>query len=100
MRARRRRPCVCNCITSLVTRLAAAIKSFAASVLVTGLVAGGAAQAQSVAIPNFWDPRARTEKPDLAGVRTVRFMVDDEFPPLHFSGPDGVPTGFSVELAR
>jgi polar amino acid transport system substrate-binding protein len=26
-------------------------------------------------------------------------MVDDEFPPLHFAGPDGVPTGFSVELA-
>jgi polar amino acid transport system substrate-binding protein len=27
-------------------------------------------------------------------------MTDDEFPPLHFAGPDGNPTGFSVELAR
>jgi polar amino acid transport system substrate-binding protein len=53
-----------------------------------------------VAIPNFWDPRARQERPDLTGLRTVRFLTDDEFPPLHFAGPDGSPTGFSVELAR
>jgi polar amino acid transport system substrate-binding protein len=27
-------------------------------------------------------------------------LVDDDFPPLHFAGADGNPTGFSVELAR
>ena len=27
-------------------------------------------------------------------------MTDDEFPPLHFAGLDGTPTGFAVELAR
>src|SRR3954462_8038478 len=59
-----------------------------------------AVQAQPVTIPNFWDPRARTEKPDLTGLKTVRFLVDDDFPPLHFAGADGNPTGFSVELAR
>jgi polar amino acid transport system substrate-binding protein len=53
-----------------------------------------------VAIPNFWDPRGRQERPDLTGLRTVRFLTEDEFPPLHFAGPDGSPTGFSVELAR
>ena len=53
-----------------------------------------------VAIPNFWDPRVQLERPDLTGLRTIRFLVDDDFPPLHFSGPDGNPTGFSVELAR
>jgi polar amino acid transport system substrate-binding protein len=58
------------------------------------------AQAQGVAIPNFWDPRAQLERPDLTGMRTVRFLVDDDFPPLHFPGLDGNPTGFSVELAR
>lgn len=57
------------------------------------------AQAQ-VAIPNFWDPRVQIERPDLVGLRTIRFLIDDDFPPLHFSGPDGNPTGFSVELAR
>ena len=58
------------------------------------------ARAQGVAIPNFWDPRGRQERPDLTGLRTVRFLTEDEFPPLHFAGPDGSPTGFSVELAR
>ncbi|GEO16835.1 ABC transporter substrate-binding protein [Microvirga aerophila] len=68
-------------------------------VLLTVLPQGGG-QAQGVSIPNFWDPRAQLERPDLTGVRTVRFLVDDEFPPLHFAGLDGNPTGFSVELAR
>jgi polar amino acid transport system substrate-binding protein len=63
-------------------------------------VAGWSARAEDVAIPNFWDPRARQERPDLTGLRTVRFLTDDEFPPLHFAGPDGGLTGFSVELAR
>jgi polar amino acid transport system substrate-binding protein len=36
----------------------------------------------------------------LPATRTIRFLVDDDFPPLHFSGLDGAPTGFSVELAR
>jgi polar amino acid transport system substrate-binding protein len=62
--------------------------------------APAASLAQGVQIPNFWDPRARIERPDLTGFRTVRFLVDDEFPPLHFSAFDGAPTGFSVELAR
>lgn len=51
-------------------------------------------------IPNLWDPRARQERPDLSGLRTVRFLTEDDFPPLHFAGPDGAPTGFAVELAR
>lgn len=58
------------------------------------------AQAQGVNIPNFWDPRAQLDRPDLPASRTIRFLVDDDFPPLHFSGLDGNPTGLSVELAR
>lgn len=58
------------------------------------------ALAQDVAIPNLWDPRAGAERPEISPGRTVRFLTDDEFPPLHFAGPDGVPTGFVVELAR
>jgi polar amino acid transport system substrate-binding protein len=84
----------------LVSRFATEIKRV---VLVAAMLAGAAvpaAQAQQVAIPNFWDPRSRTEKPDLTGIKTVRFLVDDDFPPLHFAGADGNPTGFSVELAR
>jgi polar amino acid transport system substrate-binding protein len=60
-----------------------------------------APRAEGVAIPNFWNPRARQERiePQQTG-RTVRFLTDDEFPPLHFAGPDGTPTGFVVEIAR
>jgi polar amino acid transport system substrate-binding protein len=67
--------------------------------LFNGLLAPDALS-QGVAIPNFWDPKSRSDRPDLGGIRTVRFLTDDEFPPLHFAGPDGAPTGFSVELAR
>ncbi len=67
--------------------------------ILAGIPLLGGAAAQGVAIPNFWDPRVRTERPDL-GARSLRFLTEDEFPPLHFAGPDGNPTGFSVELAR
>nr|WP_230531334.1 transporter substrate-binding domain-containing protein [Microvirga roseola] len=67
--------------------------------LLLGWLSGPAA-AQGVSVPNFWDPKAPLERPDLTGMRTVRFLVDDDFPPLHFPGLDGAPTGFSVELAR
>lgn len=63
-------------------------------------LAAGPALAQPVAIPNFWDPRTGQDRPELALSRTIRFLTEDEFPPLHFAGPDGSPTGFSVELAR
>jgi polar amino acid transport system substrate-binding protein len=73
---------------------------FACISLIFNGVVDVSARAEGVAIPNFWDPRARQERPDLTGLRTVRFLTDDEFPPLHFAGPDGGLTGFSVELAR
>lgn len=56
--------------------------------------------ADAVTIPNFWDPHARTERPELPTTRSLRFLTDDDFPPLHFAGPEGNPTGFVVELAR
>lgn len=59
-----------------------------------------ASAADSVVIPNFWDPRARADKPDLGSIRVIRFLTDDEYPPLHFADADGNPTGFSVDLAR
>ncbi len=82
-----------------LAQLGRKIKSVLAPAAALALLAGPAV-AQGVAIPNFWDPRNKFERPDLTTVRTVRFLVEDEFPPLNFTGPDGVPTGFSVELAR
>lgn len=51
-------------------------------------------------IPNFWDSRIRLDRPEPGPPRVVRFITDDDYPPLHFTGPDGSLTGFSVELAR
>ncbi|MFC5555244.1 transporter substrate-binding domain-containing protein [Methylobacterium iners] len=57
--------------------------------------------ATGVTIPNFWNPRSRGERIEAPQTgRAIRFLTDDEFPPLHFAGPDGTPTGFVVELAR
>jgi len=53
-----------------------------------------------VTVPSFWDPAHRMEKPDLSDLRAVRILVEAEDPPFSFIGADGVPTGFSVELAR
>ena len=64
-------------------------------------VAETAAQAPKITVPDFWNPRSRGERVEAPQTgRAVRFLTDDEFPPLHFSGPDGNPTGFVVELAR
>lgn len=59
-----------------------------------------AAAQSGVTVPNFWDPRIRLDRPEPGPPRVIRFLTDDEYPPLHFAGPDGGPTGFSVELAR
>ena len=59
------------------------------------------AQAQPrVVVPNFWDGHIRLDRPEPGPPRVVRFLTDDEYPPLHFQAPDGSLTGFSVELAR
>jgi polar amino acid transport system substrate-binding protein len=53
-----------------------------------------------VAVPGFWDPRRRPERPDLSRVNVIRFMTETDYPPFNFAGPDGNPQGFNVDLAR
>ncbi|WP_425374120.1 transporter substrate-binding domain-containing protein [Microvirga calopogonii] len=88
-------------IVTLVARFLSKINPLRLSlILPVLLLVSGLAQAQGVNVPNFWDSRALLERPDLPATRTIRFLVDDDFPPLHFPGLDGNPTGLSVELAR
>ena len=72
-------------------------------------LSGGAAQAQSVpkspeaapqAVPGFWDPRRRPDRPDLSRLTVIRFLTETDYPPFNFTGPDGNPAGFNVDLAR
>ncbi len=59
-----------------------------------------AALPRSFVIPGFWDPRRRPERPDLSRIQSIRFLTDFDYPPFDFSGPDGSPAGFNVDLAR
>ena len=59
-----------------------------------------AVQQRSVAVPGFWDPRRRPERPDLSRLQTIRFLTETDYPPFDYAGPDGNPAGFNVDLAR
>ena len=54
----------------------------------------------SVFVPSFWDPQVRLEKPDLSGLRSIRFMTEEDYPPFHFAMPDGSLAGFDIDIAR
>jgi len=56
--------------------------------------------ADPMAVPGFWDPRRRPERPDLTRIRIIRFLTETDYPPFDFAGPDGAPAGFNVDLAR
>jgi polar amino acid transport system substrate-binding protein len=53
-----------------------------------------------VAVPGFWDPRRRPERPDLTRLQTIRFLTEIDYPPFNYAGPDGNPAGLNIDLAR
>ena len=53
-----------------------------------------------MAVPGFWDPRRRPERPDLSRISIIRFLTETDYPPFNYAGPDGTPAGFNVDLAR
>ena len=75
--------------------------------LAVALAASVTAQAQTQTVPTadssvplLWDLTHRVEKPDTGGLRLIRFLSEDDYPPFDFTLPDGTLTGFNVELAR
>jgi polar amino acid transport system substrate-binding protein len=56
--------------------------------------------ASAPSVPSFWDPDAQIDRPELVGVRALRFLTDDDYPPLNFALPDGTLAGFNVDVAR
>lgn len=52
------------------------------------------------AVPGFWDPRRRPDRPDLSRLTVIRFLTETDYPPFNFTGADGNPAGFNVDLAR
>jgi polar amino acid transport system substrate-binding protein len=81
--------------------------SVAAALMAVG---GVAAQAQTPprpaveaapqAVPGFWDPRRRPDRPDMSRLTVIRFLTETDYPPFNFTGADGNPAGFNVDLAR
>jgi polar amino acid transport system substrate-binding protein len=46
-----------------------------------------------MAVPGFWDPRRRPERPDLSRIGVIRFLTETDYPPFDYAGPDGAPAG-------
>lgn len=67
---------------------------------VTAVSFGSIARAQSVIIPNFWDPAERFVRPDLADRPRLKFLTTTDFPPFNFIDRKKRLTGFHVDLAR
>jgi polar amino acid transport system substrate-binding protein len=79
-------------------RLSASIAAMMAALLL-----GAPARAQSApdaAVPLLWDLTHRLERPDTSGLRLIRFLTEDDYPPFDFTLPDGTLAGFNVDLAR
>ena len=57
-------------------------------------------EAAPQAVPGFWDPRRRPDRPDLSLITVIRFLTETDYPPFNFTGPDGNPAGFNIDLAR
>lgn len=86
----------------LATKAKRLTSRWAYSALVIAAVLAGAPApvAADVFVPSFRDPHHKVEKPELATLRSLRFLTEDDFPPFHFALPDGTLAGFDVDLAR
>jgi polar amino acid transport system substrate-binding protein len=58
------------------------------------------AKAQSVLIPNFWDPNERFVKPDFSARQRLKFLTTTDFPPFNFIDRKKRLSGFHIDLAR
>ncbi len=79
-------------LLALLSALAAPLSSAAAQ--------GAGAQADTVVVPNFWDPRASIERPSAQEIGTIRFLTTDDFPPFAFRDRRGILIGFDIDLAQ
>jgi polar amino acid transport system substrate-binding protein len=54
----------------------------------------------AAAVPGFWDPRRRPERPEMSRITIIRFLTEVDYPPFNYAGTDGNPAGFNIDLAR
>src|SRR5881227_2613109 len=41
--------------------------------------------APQVAVPGFWDPRRRPERPDTSRISQIRFLTEFDYPPFNYA---------------
>jgi polar amino acid transport system substrate-binding protein len=80
--------------------LIAGILAIAALVRAEPVAAQTTTADAAAAVPGFWDPRRRPERPDLGRISIIRFLTEIDYPPFNYPGTDGNPSGFNVDLAR
>jgi len=61
---------------------------------------GGAMAVAAQAMPNHFDPSARTKVTGPGAVPAIRFLTTDDFPPFNYRAPNGELVGFHIDLAR
>lgn len=54
----------------------------------------------ALTIPNLWDVKERTSKPDLRAVPRMRFLTTTDFPPFSSIDSAGELSGFNIDLVR
>ncbi len=96
--------------TPFIRQIPAKAKALAASLLIfleilaTSCMMGPAlaqtSPSHGVFIPKLFDPNNRLVAPDLANVKTIRFLTADDYPPFEFIGADGNLAGYNVDVAR
>lgn len=51
-------------------------------------------------VPDAWQGAPYRPKPDLAGLKKIRFITDSDYPPFHYYDEVGALTGFNIDLAQ
>jgi len=94
------RACAALRLGAVIAALIGAVPFTSAAPQPASAAGENATPPRAVAVPGFWDPRRRPERPDLSRIPAIRFLTDLDYPPFDYAGPDGNPTGFNVDLAR
>lgn len=81
-----------SCTTALLAKITL--------ILMTLSLFHGATYAQSVQIPNFWDPNIRLQPHQNFKVNRLRFLTTTDFAPFNFIDDKKRLTGFHIDLAR
>ncbi|WP_406856375.1 transporter substrate-binding domain-containing protein [Alsobacter sp. KACC 23698] len=86
--------------SAFVRRAVPTLFACACLLWISAATSGTAWAQEQLFIPQFWDPAQKPDKPDLSAIRVIRFLTEDDYPPMHFLTDDARLTGFNVDLAR